>query len=139
GGRVRPDVAAGAGHGSLELIDVADEVALAALERLLELLELRPPALHAVFADLYVRLELRLAELQVALALRQLEHPCVDDLLGDRSRSGSSRQHRPVEEGSQCARLLGGDLDAQDERLGVGGEIRFRHGLAAPSTWAPGA
>src|SRR5262249_9271534 len=118
-----PGVVAGAGPRSLQLVDVADEVALTPLERLLELLELGGPALHLVRAHLHVRLELRLAQLQVAQAL-------VDRLVRNRSRSRSGRQGRqrhPVEKGSEGACLLSRDLDPEDERLGFGSEIRFRH------------
>src|SRR5437763_958488 len=60
-GALPPGFVAGAVHGSLQLIHVAHEVALAPLQRLLELLELPAPALHTVLAQLNVRLELRLA------------------------------------------------------------------------------
>src|SRR5690242_18484268 len=100
-----PGVVADAAHGALELVDVRDEILLAALEGLLELLELGAPALHPVLAQLHVRLELRLAQLELALALRQLEDACVDRRLRDRC-SGSRRQSRAAQERSQRIRLL---------------------------------
>src|SRR6266480_2931208 len=108
-----PGVAARAGHGSLQLIDVAHEVALAPVQRLLELFQLGPPALDPVLAQLHVRVELRLAQLQVALALPQLEDPRVDRLLGDRS--WYSRQRHPAQERGKRVRLLRRDLYSEDE------------------------
>ena len=67
-----------AGHCSLQLVDVADEIALTPLEGLLELFELRAPALDAILAEHHVGLELGLALTQLRLALLQLERPLVD-------------------------------------------------------------
>src|SRR2546426_10051047 len=64
-GRPRPPRVVAAGHDALQLVDVVDEIALAAVERLLELLELRAPALDAGLAELDIRLELHFPLLEV--------------------------------------------------------------------------
>src|SRR4051812_10477680 len=63
-----PRVIGRAAHCALKLVDVRNEIFLAALERLLELLELGAPALHLVLAELDVGFELRLTQLELALA-----------------------------------------------------------------------
>jgi hypothetical protein len=113
-----------AGHRALQLIDVADEVALSAVERLLELLELCPPALDPILAERDVGLELRLADLEFALPLAQLEHPGVDQLLGDRRID--RRAVGGAQDGRERCRLLRRYLDSQDEGLG-GAEFVVRH------------
>src|SRR4030081_2971501 len=66
-GGARPPGALARGHRALELIDVADQVALTPVERLLELLELGTPALDSVFAELDVGFELCFALFEVGL------------------------------------------------------------------------
>src|SRR3954470_16797719 len=111
-----PGVIRYAGHRALKLVDVAHKIFLAALEGLLELLELGAPALHLVLAQLHVGFELGLTQLELALAFRQLENAGVDDCLRDRGR-GSGRQRRAAEQRGERVRLLRGDLHAKDERL----------------------
>ena len=103
---------------ALQLVDVADEVALTALEGLLELLQLRPPALDPVLAELDIDLELGLALLQIGLPLPQLEDSGVHRLLGDRHGSALVPYR---EEGSERGGLLRGDLHAEDQWFG--GEV----------------
>jgi hypothetical protein len=72
-GGARPPGIVAAGHGALQLIHVADEIPLAAVECLLELLELGAPALDPVLSELDVGFELGLPLLQVALEALQLD------------------------------------------------------------------
>ena len=64
-----------------ELVDIADDVAFATVERLLELFELGAPSLDPILAELDVRLELRFALVEVALSLSKLEHPRIDSFV----------------------------------------------------------
>src|SRR5919197_1649803 len=106
-------------HRALQLIDVAHEIAFAALERLLELLELGAPALDSILAELDVRLELGLALLQLALPLSQLEDARVHDLVGERGRRRRRQRGREpcAEQRSDGIRLLRRNLYAKDEWL----------------------
>src|SRR6266545_3601589 len=118
GGARPPSVVMDGRHCALELVDVADEVSLAAVEGLLELLELGAPALDPILAELDVGLELGLALLQLRLTLRQLEHSGVDGGIGDGSRDpGDGGRCVSLEQGSESVRLLRGDLYAENEWL----------------------
>ncbi len=101
------------GHRALQLVDVADEITLAAIEPLLELIELGTPALDPVLTELDVGLEHRLTLLQVGLTAAELVEPCVGELLGDRERG----RFAPglSEERCQGCRLLRRDLDAEND------------------------
>src|SRR5439155_2612944 len=72
GGAGPPGVVTGR-HRTLKLVDVADEITLAAVECLLEFLELCAPAFDLVFAVLNVGLELGLALLELRLTLLELD------------------------------------------------------------------
>ena len=68
----------------MELVDVADEVPLAPVERLLELLELGAPALDPVLAELDVGFELGFALLEVGFETLQFGCPSVRRVVRNR-------------------------------------------------------
>ena len=61
----------------MKLVDVADEIAFAPFECLLELFELGAPAVDAVLAELHVCLELGFALVEIGLEPLELCHPRV--------------------------------------------------------------
>src|SRR5439155_25925688 len=81
--RAGPPGIVAAGHCAQQLVYVVDEIALAPVEVLLELLELRSPPLDAIFPDLHVCLELRFPLHEVALEALQLAGVSVARWCGD--------------------------------------------------------
>ena len=113
--RPRPPGVVTARHHALKLIHVADEVTLAAIESLLELFELSPPAFDPILAKLDVGLEFGLPLVEIALPAAQLEDSRVGNLL--RERLGNGFAPGP-EQGRKRGSLFRRDLDSQDEWIG---------------------
>src|SRR5437588_12636576 len=80
-GAGRPPADLAARQLALELAHVEQELALLAVEALLELGQLGAPALHSLLPQLDVRLELRLARVQRSLPLVEIAKALAEILL----------------------------------------------------------
>ncbi len=115
------------------MVDVADEVALAAVERLFELFELGAPALDAVFSELDVGLELCFALFEVGLEPLELDHPRVGGDVRDVVAAVCGLGCRGAEQRAEVGCLLRRDLDPEDEGF-LGAVVVVRHGAAPPES-----